>query len=106
MRAGQTGQGGHQGYSAAGDVLLHGLFGREREFGALSDLVDQARGGTGGALVVRGEAGTGKSALLDAVSAEAAGRGMQVLSAVGVQSEANLAFAGLHQMVRPALHLA
>jgi DNA-binding CsgD family transcriptional regulator len=57
-------------------------------------------------MVIRGEAGIGKSALLAAVSAEAAGRGMRVLSAVGVQSEANLPFAGLHQMVRPILHLA
>ena len=50
--------------------------------------------------------GSGKSALLAAVSAQAAGRGVQVLSAVGVQSEANLPFAGLHEMIRPVLRLA
>jgi DNA-binding CsgD family transcriptional regulator/tetratricopeptide (TPR) repeat protein len=55
----------------------------------------------GGALVVRGEAGIGKSALLGAASRMATARGMQVMSTAGVQSETNLPFAGLHQLLRP-----
>jgi hypothetical protein len=96
----------YSGLSATGFSRPPGLVGREREFRILSDLVDRSGDLAGGALVIRGEAGIGKSALLAAVSADAAGRGMQILSAVGVQSEANLPFAGLHQMVRPILHLA
>src|SRR5262249_9063818 len=57
----------------------------------------------GGALVVRGEAGIGKSALLAAAGQRARERGMLVLAASGVQSEANLPFAGLHQLLRPVL---
>jgi DNA-binding CsgD family transcriptional regulator len=94
------------GFSAAGQPLPNGLFGRECEFRALTDMVGRSRDQAGGALVVRGEPGIGKSALLGAVSAQAAGCGVQVLSAVGVQSEANLPFAGLHQMIRPVLRLA
>src|SRR4029077_19035533 len=58
------------------------------------------------ALVVRGEAGIGKSALLAAIAARVRDRGTRVLSAVGGQSEAEIAFAGLHQLLRPVLHLA
>ena len=54
-----------------------------------------------GALVLRGEAGIGKSALLEDAR-ERAGD-MQVLAARGVESEAELPFAGLHQLLRPAL---
>jgi DNA-binding CsgD family transcriptional regulator len=96
----------YSGRSAEGVSRTSGLIGRDREFRVLNDLVDRAGDPAGGALVIRGEPGIGKSALLAAVSAEAAGRGMLVLTAIGVQSEANLPFAGLHQMVRPILHLA
>src|SRR5260221_12166279 len=61
------------------------------------------RGGTGGALVVRGPAGIGKTSVLAAVRAVAAADGMTVLSATGVPSEVNLPFAGLHQLLRPLL---
>ena len=57
----------------------------------------------GAALVVRGHAGIGKSALLAQASSLATDRGMLVMSATGVQSEANLPFAGLHQLLRPVL---
>ena len=57
----------------------------------------------GGALVLRGEPGIGKSALLREAAEAAADRGMLVLGMSGVQSEANLAFAGLHQLLRPVL---
>src|SRR5258708_4994427 len=57
----------------------------------------------GGALVVRGEAGIGKSALLNAAGRRATERGMLVLRTTGVQSEARMPFAGLHQLLRPIL---
>ena len=57
--------------------------------------------GAGGALVVRGEAGVGKSALLEYVAGAAAG--MRVARAAGVESEMELAFAGVHQLCAPLL---
>ena len=64
-------------------------------------LLDGARGGEGGVLVLRGEAGIGKSALLD----EAAHRAdaMLVLRATGVDAESDVAFAGLYGLVRPVV---
>ena len=82
------------------------LYGREREFGVLNHLAGRLGKAAGGALVVRGEAGIGKSALLAAITAQARDRETRVLSAVGVQSEAQISFAGLHQLLRPVLHLA
>jgi DNA-binding CsgD family transcriptional regulator len=81
------------------------LYGRERELGLLAGLVDDASE-SGGALIVRGEAGIGKSALLAAVRARASDQKSQVLSATGIQSEARLPFAGLHQFIKPVLDLA
>jgi DNA-binding CsgD family transcriptional regulator len=78
------------------------LVGREREVAVLDDLVDGV-GERGGTLVVRGEAGIGKSALLAAASTRAREHGMTVLTTGGVQSEARLPFAGLHQLLRPIL---
>jgi tetratricopeptide (TPR) repeat protein len=78
------------------------LVGRDRELAVLAGLI--ARGRTAGqALVLIGDPGIGKSALLTAVEAEARAAGYRVLSAVGVESEAQLPFAGLHQLLRPAL---
>ena len=55
-------------------------------------------------LVLRGDAGIGKSTLL-AVAGDMAGRhGLKVLSATRVEWEANLPYAGLHQLLRPVLH--
>ena len=83
-----------------------GLYGRERELDVLASLVRGLTEGAGGALVVRGEAGIGKSSLL-AVAAGLAGQaGAQVLTATGVQAETRLPFAGLHQLLRPVLPLA
>jgi AAA ATPase domain len=82
------------------------LYGRERELDVLANLVRGLTGGAGGALVVRGEAGIGKSSLL-AVAAGLAGQaGAQVLTATGIQAETRLPFAGLHQLLRPVLPLA
>ncbi len=58
---------------------------------------------SGAALIVRGDAGIGKSALLAAARSTATNNGMLVLSTAGVQSEADLPFAGLHQLLRPIL---
>ncbi len=78
------------------------LVGRESELAALDRLLDDIHG-RGGSLVVTGGPGAGKSALLAEAAARAAHREMLVLQATGVQSEALLAFAGLHQLLRPAL---
>jgi DNA-binding CsgD family transcriptional regulator len=82
------------------------LPGRERELRVLSVVVDDLSKGMGGAVIVRGAPGIGKSALLATVTERAREDGIRVLSAVGVQSEARLPFAGLHQLLRPSLHLA
>jgi DNA-binding CsgD family transcriptional regulator len=78
------------------------LIGREAELETLFGLVDRATQG-GGALVVRGEPGIGKTSLLDAASRRASAGGVRVLSASGVQAEVDLAFAGLHQLLLPLL---
>ena len=77
------------------------LLGREPECAAIDRLLEDARMRTGGALVVRGEAGIGKSALLDYARQRA--EPMAVLSAAGVEAESDLAFAGLHELLRPVL---
>ena len=77
------------------------LLGRQREREALDDLVEDLRSGRGWALVVRGEAGVGKSALLEYAAGAAAD--MRVVRAVGVESEMELAFASLHQLCAPLL---
>jgi DNA-binding CsgD family transcriptional regulator len=78
------------------------LFGRERELRRLTDLVGSARH-RGGALVIRGEAGIGKSALLAQARRIAADHGLLLLSATGTETEARLPFAGVHQLIRPIL---
>jgi DNA-binding CsgD family transcriptional regulator len=76
------------------------LVGRERELGRLRAFVDDVAAG-GGALVVIGEAGIGKTALARAAADDAATRGMRVLHAAGVEFEAEVSFAGLHQLLSP-----
>jgi DNA-binding CsgD family transcriptional regulator len=78
------------------------LFGRDRELARLYALVDRIEE-QGSALVVRGEAGIGKSALLAAARERALDRGVTVVSTTGALSEARLAFAGLHQLLLPLL---
>ena len=82
------------------------LIGRVPELATLAELTSRLGRGAGGALVIRGPAGIGKSALLDAAATAAAAQGVRVLSATGIQSEARIPFAGLHQLLRPILHLA
>src|ERR1700751_3409584 len=78
-----------------------GLTGRLSERGVLDRFVADVRAGEGGALVVRGEPGVGKTALLDYLAGRASG--CLVARAAGVQSEMELAFAGLHQLCAPML---
>jgi DNA-binding CsgD family transcriptional regulator len=78
------------------------LYGRDQELARLRDLIDRVSD-RGGALVLRGEAGIGKSALISQAAARAREHGLSVLTATGVQSEARFAFAGLHQLLRPFL---
>ncbi|MER7251220.1 AAA family ATPase [Kribbella sp. NPDC000426] len=78
-----------------------GLRGRRGECERLAGLVQSARSGRSAVLVVRGEPGIGKSALLDFV--EDAATDGRVLRVAGVESEMELAFAGLHQLCEPLL---
>jgi DNA-binding CsgD family transcriptional regulator len=78
------------------------LLGRDDELAQLYDLID-AIGRRGGALVVRGEAGIGKSALLEAAAVRAGERNVTVASATGIPSEARFAFAGLRELLLPFL---
>ena len=84
------------------------LVGRHDECEALDRLVADVLAGTSRVLVMRGDAGVGKSALLDYLSGrlagEAGGHGSwRVVSAVGVESEMELAYSGLHQLCAPLL---
>jgi DNA-binding CsgD family transcriptional regulator len=77
------------------------LLGRESERARINDLLARSRAGTSGVLVVRGEPGIGKSALLEHAAAHAGGA--TVMRARGIESEIELAFAGLHELLRPVL---
>jgi DNA-binding CsgD family transcriptional regulator len=79
------------------------LYGRDAERALIGALLDAARASRSGTLVLRGEPGVGKTALLEDARERAAD--MHVLTARGVESESELPFAGLHQLTRPALHL-
>ena len=77
------------------------LVGRDRECALVDRLLERARAGTAGVLVVVGEAGIGKTALLDYAAEQA--EGMTVVRAVGVESEAQLEFSALFDVCRPLL---
>jgi DNA-binding CsgD family transcriptional regulator len=77
-------------------ILKSVLCGRRQEMAVIDRLLDG-----GGALVVRGEPGIGKTALLD--YAVAAAEGMRVIRATGIEAEADLPFAALHLLLRPVL---
>ena len=78
-----------------------GLRGRASECALLDDLVSAVSRGEGRSLVLRGEAGIGKTALLDYLIASASD--LTVVRAAGVESEMELAYAGLHQLCGPLL---
>ena len=76
---------------------------RLSERDALDRLIDVVQAGQSRSLVVRGYPGVGKSVLLDHLAGRASGSGCRVARVVGVQSEMELAFAGLHQLCAPVL---
>src|SRR5262245_2416257 len=77
------------------------LRGRRRECDALDQLIEAVRTGESRALVVRGEPGVGKTALLDYLADHASG--CRVARVAGVEAEMQLPFAGLHQLLAPML---
>ncbi|HTY31770.1 AAA family ATPase [Mycobacterium sp.] len=77
------------------------LCGRQTECAALDGLLERVRGGRSAVLVLRGEAGIGKTALLRYVADRATG--FQVARCMGVESEMELAFTGLHDVCAPQL---
>src|SRR5262245_4191011 len=77
------------------------LLDRQAERAVLDKLLDAARGGRSGVLVVRGEPGVGKTALLEYATQSAAG--LRNARVAGVESEMELAFAALQQLCRPML---
>ena len=79
------------------------LVGRTEEIAVVRTLVGDVRSGAGGSLVIVGEPGIGKSALLRVARRLATDTGCTVLTAVGIESEAQLPYAGLHQLLSPVL---
>jgi DNA-binding CsgD family transcriptional regulator len=79
------------------------LVGRNLQRARLDDLIARARGGASAALIVHGEPGVGKTALLD--SAAALARDFTLLRIQPLEAESELAFAGLADLVRPILHV-
>lgn len=77
------------------------LVGRRVEQAVIDALLDEARAGVSGALILRGEPGIGKTALLDHAATRAGG--MRVLRGAGIESESELPFAGLHLLLRSAI---
>ena len=89
--------------STAGDIDVGhaALLGRSEECATLERLLADSVGGRSRAIVLRGEAGVGKSALLAFLSRQSGGR--QVATAAGIESEMELAYSGLHQLCAPML---
>jgi DNA-binding CsgD family transcriptional regulator len=79
------------------------LLGRTEECERIEQLLSEARGGTSGAAVVVGEPGIGKTALLRYAVDRA--EGMAILTARGIELEAEVAFSGLLELLRPIIHL-
>src|SRR6266566_5248896 len=80
-----------------------GLLDRRGERAAVDRVLDRARAGNSAVLVVRGEPGIGKTVLLDYAVSRASASDVRVVRAWGVESEMELAFAGLHQLCVPML---
>ena len=95
----------HGGWTRWSTSVPGMLYGRGDDCAVLTGLLAAADSGDSAALVVRGEAGVGKTALMDWFHHEAAQQGTEVLRCAGVASESHLPFAGLHQVLRPAIHV-
>src|SRR4051812_19755939 len=81
------------------------LVGRAKELEAIDRMLREARAGRSGVLVVHGDPGIGKTAMLDAAGSTV-GEDFAVLRASGVESEARLPYATLHQLLHPMMHRA
>lgn len=79
------------------------LVGRGEELARIAALLEHARSGVSGALILRGEPGIGKSALLREALTPA--KGMTILSATGIEAESELPFSGLSELLFPLLEL-
>src|SRR5258706_15107035 len=82
-----------------------GLVGRDAELALIETAISEVAE-HGGALLVTGAAGIGKTSLLDAATTDARGRGYRVLAVTGLESEADLPYAGLHQLLQPVMQSA
>src|SRR3979411_2514432 len=91
--------------AASPSVLWSGrrLLGREREREVLDRLLDRVHGGHGGGLVMRGDAGVGKTALLEYVVE--AGRQFRIARTSGIEAEMELPFAAVQQLCSPFFEL-
>src|SRR5215217_7512360 len=87
--------------AAPGSGRHSSLRGRSTECALLDELLSAVAGGESRSLVLRGEAGIGKTALLEYLAA--VGSDLIVVRAVGVESEMQLAYSGLHQLCGPLL---
>ena len=76
------------------------LFGREADLTAVRSFIGQAAS-RGGTLLLSGEPGMGKTALLDAAERAATAAGQRIVRAAGVEFEASVSFAGLNQLLIP-----
>ena len=81
------------------------LVGRDSERAAIETLLREARSGVSGALALVGEPGIGKTVLLEHAAEQAASSGMRLLRARGVESEAQIPFGSLLELLRPALSM-
>jgi len=79
------------------------LRGREGQCAHLDGLLERALAGNSAVLMLRGEAGVGKTALLEYAIASASASSLTVVRVAGIESEMELAFAGLHQLCAPML---
>ena len=89
--------------TGSGGADVPELLGRRPECDSLTELLRRARAGHSGVLVVRGEAGIGKTALTEYTVETATRTGYRVHPVIGVEAEAQFAFAGLHQLCAPLL---
>ena len=80
------------------------LIDRDAERERLADLLEGAVGGFGGSLVLRGQPGAGKTALLEDTLARASEAGMTTIRLTGLESEVQLGYAALHRLVQPLAH--
>lgn len=85
----------------SGSATKRQLLGRSGELATIDALLETVRGGMSGAVVIRGEAGIGKTALLEHAINTASD--FRVVRALGIESETNVGFAALHQLLVPFL---